>query len=111
MVAAPAVLEALALASVAVPVPVPEVSVVVADRVALDEPPVVAVESVAVLVSETVVGSVEACVELEPEDAVVPVLPALAEEQVSPALMAEQKASAAGRTSSASAVSVWACKI
>ncbi|KAL2274554.1 hypothetical protein FJTKL_03128 [Diaporthe vaccinii] len=98
MVAAPAVLEALALAPVAVPVP--EDSVVVAVLVADDEPPVVAVVPVPVLVSEPL----DDAVELEPEDAavlLVPVLPALAEEQLSPALMAEQKAWAAGRTSSA----------
>lgn len=89
MVAAPAVLEALALAPVAVPVP--EDSVVVAVRVADDEPPVVAVAPVSVLVSEPLDDGAE----LEPEDAavlLVPVLPALAEEQLSPALMAEQKA-------------------
>lgn len=93
MVAAPAVLEAVPLAPVAVPVP--EDSVVVAVRVADDEPSVVAVEPVPVLVCEPLVDGEEPGVELEPEDAVpllVPVLPALAEEQVSPALMAEQKA-------------------
>lgn len=104
MVAAPAVLEALALAPVAVPVA--EDPEVVAVRVADDEPPVVAVVPVPVLVSEPLDDGVE----LEPEDAevpvLVPVLPALAEEQLSPALMAEQKAWAAGRTSSAVVVSM-----
>lgn len=99
MVAAPAVLEALALAPVAVPVP--EEPVLVAVWLAVDEPePVVAVAPVAVLVAEPAEPEEEA----EPEeDAPVELLvtPALAEEQVSPALMAEQKALAAGRTSSA----------
>lgn len=107
MVAAPAVLEALALAPVAEPVP--EDSVDVAVRVADDEPPVVAVVPVPVLVIEPLIDEEEPEVELEPEDAEVAVLPALAEEQVSPALMAEQKAWAAGRTSSALVVSMRAC--
>jgi hypothetical protein len=101
IVAAPAVLEALALAPVAVPVP--DEPVVSAVPPADDELPVVAVAPVPVLVSETLVGRVESREEVEPEegDAAVLVTPALAEEQLSPALMAEQKASAAGRTSSA----------
>lgn len=99
IVAAPAVLEALALAPVAVPVP--DEPVVSAVPPADDELPVVAVAPVPVLVSETLVGRVESREEVEPEegDAAVLVTPALAEEQLSPALMAEQKASAAGRTS------------
>lgn len=106
MVAAPAVLEALALAPVAVPVP--EDPVVVAVRVADDEPPVVALVPVPVLVSEPLDDGEE----LEPEDAAeLLVLPALAEEQLSPALMAEQKAWAAGRTSSAVVISMWACMV
>lgn len=115
IVAAPAVLEALALAPVAVPVPapvpvpVPEDSVVVAVELAVDEPPVVAEEPVPVLVIEPVVDGVVSGVELGALDAeVLPVLPALADEQLSPALMAEQKALAAGRTSSVLVVNMWA---
>lgn len=111
IVAAPAVLEALALAPVAVPVPVPvpEDSVVVAVELAVDEPPVVAEEPVPVLVIVPVVDGVVSGVELGakvPE--VLPVLPALADEQLSPALMAEQKALAAGSTSSVLVVNMWA---
>lgn len=113
IVAAPAVLEALALAPVAVPVPVlvpvAEDSVLVAVELAVDEPPVVAEEPVPVLVIEPVVDGVVSGVELGALDAeVLPVLPALADEQLSPALMAEQKALAAGRTSSVLVVNTWA---
>lgn len=113
IVAAPAVLEALALAPVAVPVPVPvpEDSVVVAVELAVDERTVVVVEPVPVpvLVIEPVVDGVVSGVELGALDGeVLPVLPALADEQLSPALMAEQKALAAGRTSSALVVNIWA---
>lgn len=113
IVAAPAVLEALALAPVAVPVPalvpVPEDSVVVAVELAVDVRSVVAVEPAPLLVIEPVVDGVVSGVELGALDAeVLPVLPALADEQLSPALMAEQKAEAAGRTSSALVVSMWA---
>lgn len=109
IVAAPAVLEALALAPVAVPVPVAEDSVLVAVELAVDEPPVVAEEPVPVLVIEPVVDGVVSGVELGALDAeVLPVLPALADEQLSPALMAEQKALAAGRTSSVLVVNMWA---
>lgn len=104
MVAAPAVLEALALAPVALPV-LPDDS----EDVAVDEPSVgVAVR----VVVESVVGRREAVAVTsvdEPEGAAVPlVLPALADSQLSPALMAEQKALAAGRTSSALVVNTRA---
>lgn len=115
IVAAPAVLEALALAPVAVPepepVPVTEDSVVVAVELAVDERTVVVVEPVPVpvLVMEPVVDGVVSGVELGALDGeVLPVLPALADEQLSPALMAEQKALAAGRTSSVLVVNMWA---
>lgn len=114
MVAAPAVLEELALAPVAVPVPE---ELVVDFPVADDEPPVVAVALELVLVREIVVGKVAVGEVSEPEepdvdavvtvdepvdepvdDAVVELSAPLEDEQLSPALMAEQKASAAGRT-------------
>lgn len=97
ILAAPAVLEALALASVAVPVA--DASVVSAVPLADDELPVVVVASVPVPVCDAEVDRVESWDEAEPEEEDVLVTPALAEEQLSPALMAEQKASAAGRTS------------
>lgn len=116
-VAAPAVLEALALAPVAVPEP--EEAAVVDAPVAVDEPPVVPLAPVPELVTEMVVDKVALGEEAEPEepvveaavpvdsvdDAVVELPPPLDDEQLSPALMAEQKAWAAGRTSSGCRIS------